>query len=275
MTTKPESLSDFVGPSRDSGDQIVFKMCPVCGCQRYKTYLNPATGFWYCHAAEHSGGGVIDVGSPLVGQGKQVLASLAGHTHEHKWEEVTLPSWTELSCFARRYLRKRGIDDDVADRMGIVEMTDHMRVVVPYFGPSGGIIYWTARKYSEMEDGPKYLAASGRHPLYVLPGWQPSDRLVIVEGVFDAIAVHLAGMSPVLALGGKFLPSYLYPDLERMILPGGSVQIVLDSDALDASIKLRNKLAPRCHVSIVQLPTGEDPASMGNRIRETLRRENV
>ena len=272
MGTLPRTLSDFSGPTRTSGEQVVYQLCPVCGGNRWKTYVNPVTGLWWCHDPQHSGGGRVDIGSPLTGQGQAILSALErpGTPQQIRWPEVQVPSWERLTGRARRYLQKRGISIAQAERLGIAEMQDKMRVIVPYFGPDGSIIYWTARKYSTLEDGPKYLASSGKHPLYVLPGWHPTDHVVVVEGVFDAIAVHQAGLGPVVALGGKFLPAYLRPDLDSLVCSGGHVTVVLDSDALAAAIQLRNKLVTKYSVSIVPLPVGEDPASLGDNLKEML-----
>lgn len=266
----PKSLSDFGGPSRPSGDQVCFMICPVCGSRKWKVYVNPLTGLWWCHAPEHGGGGAVDVGSPLTGQGRAILDLLEGQPAvvENVWPEVSLPAWTELSWRARRYLRRRGIDDDTATRLGIVEMADRMRVVVPYFGPSGGIIYWTARSYSDLEEGPKYLAASGKHPLYVLPNWHPQPDAIVVEGVFDAISISQATGKMAIALGGKACPRYLRGDV--LALVRDSITVCLDADAFADALKLRNSLATKRNVSLALLPPGEDPSSMGEAIKEVL-----
>lgn len=260
------TLADFGGPTRESGGQIVYQHCPVCGCSRWKTYVNTDTGFWYCHAPEHSGGGKIDVGLSLTNRGRMLLeggANLAVH-----WSAVALPTWEPLSGRALRYLARRGIDAARAARLGIVEMEDRMRVIVPYCGPDGEIIYWSARSYSALEDGPKYLAASGRHPLYVRPGWRPVGKLVVVEGVFDAIAVEQYTGHPCVALGGKALPRYLVSDL--LWLGTDSLVLLLDADALGDAIKLRQRLQAQRKVRIVPLPLGKDPADLRGELKELL-----
>lgn len=270
MGDKPTSLADFGGPSRTSGEQIVFQICPVCGSQRWKTYVNPVTGLWYCHAPEHSGGGAVDVGSPLAGQGRAILDLLErpGATPQIDWPEVRVPAWERVTGRARRYLLKRGVTVGQAERLGIAEMQDKMRVIVPYFGPDGSIIYWTARKYSDLEDGPKYLAASGKHPLYVLPSWHPAEIVVVVEGVFDAIAAHAATGITTVALGGKALPRYLVGDL--LGVASRRIVVCLDADALSDALKLRSRLMSKREVTVVPLPLGEDPASMGPKLKELL-----
>jgi DNA primase len=181
---------------------------------------------------------------------------------------MAMPRWTPLGWRARRYLERRGISAEQAAALGIVEMEERMRVVVPYRYRNGSIIYWNARSYSDLEEGPKYLAASGKHPLYVLPQYKVADTLVLVEGVFDAISVaHHTGHT-VAAVGGKALPSYLVPDV--LDLCRRSIVLLLDGDALSGALTLKRKLETKRQVRIVPLPVGEDPASLGAGLRELL-----
>lgn len=268
VVTRPEALADFGGPTRESGGQIVYKNCPVCGSTKWKVYVNPVTGFWFCHDSSHSGGGKVDCGLALAGRGRQLLEELALQTKPQQWRPAVLPRYEPLGRRALRYLMARGISETHAARLGMVEMEDVMRVVVPYYGPDGEIIYWSARSYSKLEGGPKYLAASGRHPLYVRPNWTPSDTVVVVEGMFDAIAVETHTGLHVCGLGGKYLPSYLEPDLLR--LGTRRLVLLLDPDALGDAIKLRSRLQTKRQIKIIPLPVGKDPADMGPDLKEIL-----
>ena len=103
---------------------------------------------------------------------------------------------------------------------------------------------------------PKYMTAPGKHPLYVLPTWTSfEDEVTIVEGVFDAIAFFESTGKPVVAIGGKTLPSYLLPSIDYVASGGRCV--ILDSDALKYSIRLARRLGGRFEV----LPPGHDPGS--------------
>lgn len=268
----PKTMADFGGPSRESGGQIVFKNCPVCGSTRWKLYVNADTGYWFCHSPSHSGGGKVDCGLALAGRGRKLLSERALQSQPETWHPMPMPRYEPLSRRALRYLMARGISERHAARLGIVEMQERMRVVVPYFGPDGELIYWSARAYSSMEDGPKYLAASGRHPLYVRPNWTPASTLVLVEGVFDAIAVEAHTGLPCCALGGKYLPRYLESDL--LGLGSSRLVLLLDPDALGDAIKLRSRLQTKRQVSIVPLPVGQDPADLGPELKEILHAEH-
>lgn len=265
---KPTTLADFGGPTRESGGQIVYQNCPVCGSRRWKVYVNPDTGYWFCHDPSHSGGGKVDCGLALAGRGRKLLEDRALQVQSQQWRPMPMPRYEPLGRRALRYLMARGISESHAARLGIVELQDRMRVVIPFYGPDGEIIYWSARSYSTMEEGPKYLAASGRHPLYVRPNWQPAHTVVLVEGVFDAIAVEAHTKLKCCGLGGKYLPSYLESDMFRICT--NRLVLLLDPDALGDAIKLRLRLQTKREVKIIPLPVGRDPADLGAELKGIL-----
>lgn len=262
---KPRRMSDFVGASRPSGTQMCYQNCPECGAGGWKLYVAPATGKWFCF--KHNSGGMVAVDLPSTGAGAAILAMLEPQPVELTWREIQLPNWTPLCPRALRYLLKRGVGSGVTRRLGLVEMTDRMRILFPYRDDRGQIVWWNSRAYTSLEEGPKYLGAPGRHPLYVLPDWRPSPDVVLVEGVLDAVAVwqHLPGVTAV-ALGGKSLPKYL--ELELLALATGRVSIMLDNDALAHALGLQMRLRSVRETRVVQLPAGEDPASMGAKLLE-------
>jgi len=269
----PRSTMDFVGPSRASGTQINYKHCPVCGNTKWKVYLDPISGRWYCFAGGHSAGGCVEVGLPSTGAGRQVLDRLNGNSRgvsRTEWPEVQLPPFTDLTPRARRYLNKRGLSNETIDKFSLVEWDDpdKFRVLFPFFGPQGRIIYWNSRAYSSLDDGPKYVAAPGKHPLYVVPRWEPGAVRVVTEGVFDAVMVYQWTGISALALCGKSLPRYLEADF--LALTQSSTRLLLDGDALSAALRIRARFSDRRTIRVVPLPVNEDPASMGLRLKELL-----
>jgi DNA primase len=269
---KPTCLADFVGPSRESGTQVNYKHCPVCGDTRWKVYVNPITGKWYCFAGMHSAGGCVDVGLPAEGAGRQLLDQLQNVPAQgaNSWPEIELPPFCDLTPRARKYLHKRGFTDETIARHHLVEWDDpdRFRIIVPFFGAKGCLTYWTSRAYSPLDSGPKYVAASGRHPLYVLPRWEQAARRVVVEGVFDALAVYQGTGLDVVALCGKSLPKYLVPDLAQVV--SGQVDVLLDGDAIGDAFKIRAALATKFAVRIIVLPINTDPADAGEQLKELL-----
>lgn len=255
---RPTSLSDFTGEMRSSGNQLNFRVCPVCGSDKWKTYVDPVSGKWFCFAGQHGGGGCVDVGADADAnaEGRKILDMLERPAPQ-TWHEIQMPPFERLSKAASRYLARRKVD--VAG-LGIVELTDRYRVAWPYYDDAGRLIYWNSRRYSDnLGDGPKYMAAPGRHPLYVPEYRRKPERVVLVEGAFDAWAVNAVDPgSMAVALGGKSLPRYLRKDLTRLLgfAMIKSPLVALDPDALGNAITLAVNIGGR----VVDLPA--DPADL-------------
>ncbi len=259
----PRSLEDFAGETRPSGDQLNYKNCPVCGSDGWNVYVNPDNGGWFCFAGGHNLGGFVEV-SLGDNPGAQLLQTLAGQADTVEWYEIELPPWHELSGGARRYLHSRGVMDATIRTLGLVEWEDKSRILFPYF-VDGALVYWNSRRYSDMmAEGPPYLALHGKHPLYT-PSYK-GDKLptVLVEGVFDAIAVTQAGYRAV-ALGGKSLPRYLVDSLLTIAQKYGIINVFLDSDALARALRIRERLYINKGIEAVRIrlcPAGSDPGDM-------------
>ena len=264
MKTRHLTEADFVGPSRSSGTQISYQHCPVCGADNWKTYLNPATGAWYCFAGQHSGGGKINVGasfSPMA----DLRDKLARTNTSPEWPQMDMPPNYPFGYRARRYLEARGFDPDRCAALGLAEHRTEERIVIPFPGSHGKYIYWSARAYAA-GIAPKYLSAPGKHPLYVLPRWQPHDTVVLVEGPMDALAVYMNTGLPTIALCGKSLPKYLEPDLLHLVTK--HCIVMLDGSALGDALKIAMRLRSRVRTTVVPIPADADPADLGPHVKE-------
>jgi hypothetical protein len=258
--------ADFVGPSKPSGTQVCYQHCPVCGASNWKTYMDPLTGKYFCFAGQHSAGGIVDVGmqfNPMAA----LRDKLTNREAIVSWPPAEMPDSYPFGHRARTYLEQRGLDPDACAAYGWAEHRTEERILVPYPGPAGTWIYWNTRAYASGVT-PKYSAMPGRHPLYVLPRWHPSRRVVLVEGVFDAMAVHQHAGLAAIALGGKSLPAYLRPDL--LYLAADQILVALDGDAIGAGLSLVRQLSHLRDVRFVEIASGEDPASMGPALKEHL-----
>ena len=269
---RPTTLADFAGECKPSGQHICYRYCPVCGSDEWKLYVSPDTGLWKCFAGRHNAGGKVDIGqaADAYTQGQELMDLLSGWQEPVTWDEIDLPPFEPLSKMARRYLRKRGIDEGLAKRLGLVEWEDRFRILFPFFDRAGSLIYWNSRRYSDhVGEGPKYYTADGKHPLYELRfqakytdgETRPMMEVVLVEGIFDALAVHQAGYHAV-ALGGKSLPKYLRQDLLTITQDCGMITVLLDSDALASALTIRNQLSDQRQVAIRVCPPGKDPGDM-------------
>lgn len=228
-----------------------WRHCPSCHRVTWSVSQNPETGAWHCYACEAG-----SAGNKV--QGVDKILSLLKPSDPLEWPEMELPPFEPLSPTARRYLKRRGLTNP--EKYGIMEVEDSTRVVFPYRGPYGRTIYYSTRWY-EPDGRPKYVVATGVRPLYVLPRWEPSDHVIIVEGIMDAIATHEATGEAVIALGGKSLPTYLRPDM-RMLAPSRKT-IMLDNDAagFKAAMRLKGTLRKS---TIHMLPVGVDPSQYFN-----------
>lgn len=256
---RPKTIADFHGEVRPSGEHLNYQVCPKCGHDGWKVYVNPLTGGWFCFAGRHNGGGMVEVGLPTDQITFALLELLYSQPTVPEWDEIDLPPWEPLSKSALRYLRNRNVSPESARTYGLVEWTDKFRIVIPYFY-QGNLIYWNSRRYSTVGSGPSYLSAPGFKPLY-FRHVSGSDQIALVEGVFDAWAVERAGISAV-ALGGKSLPSYLVRFLLTNTEKYGIIDVLLDADALNKALAIRNQLLSKRDVNLCTYPPGVDPADM-------------
>lgn len=232
------------GACRQQGTQVVYQVCPECGNQKWKVYMNPDTGAWICFRCDARGKAKVDITATSL------LDKLKPRV-QHEWPEVRLPEWTKLSRTGRKYLRDRGIHRP--EDFGIVELKDSTRVLIPYRGPQGKVIYWATRSF--IDDGlPKYVTATGRKPLYVLPDWTAGRPTVLVEGVVDAIVHYIATGISTIALGGKSVARYNRASVNS--LAGEDAVVMLDSDATAQAVKIAREF----NMKLKLLPPGMDPA---------------
>ena len=282
MSNIPRTISDFRGECRESGDQLNYKDCPVCGSTAWKVFVDRTKGKWVCFGGRHPSpprggypGGNLKIEGSDDAPGAHILELLKAEDSVLEWGEMDLPDWEPLGNVAKLYLARRGIMENFRTALGLVEWTDKHRILIPYLDEAGQLIYYTSRRYSEqLGEGPKYLTAPGKHPLYFLGGitFEQTGKVVIVEGCFDAMKVSLAGYDAI-ALGGKSLPRYLESLLIKFLLiklltdvhKCGIIYLLLDRDAMPQALRIRNLLTSKPGIKDVQIrlcPHGMDPGDM-------------
>ena len=265
---RAQTLDDFGGEWRPSGDQMNFRLSPCCASQNYKLYVASETGLWHCFRC--GAGGKVSVPMDAGALRRRFLNR--GTSSEVEWRPIDLPKGTTLGRRAGHLLvGNYQIWMEQAQGLGMYESEG--RVIVPYCDAVGDVIYFTGRTFTGQE--PKYWNAPGRHPLYV-PRYSKistanSDSLVLVEGPMDAAKVFLSCIENVAAIGGKSLPRYMLREVLKM--EPRRVRVMLDADAMAASIKLAAQLVPFVDVvERITLPQGQDPGSMDpDAIRRLLR----
>ena len=147
------------------------------------------------------------------------------------------------------------------------------RVIVPIHDRQGRVIGFGGRSLDGSE--PKYLNSpetelfeKGKH-LFGLDkasnAIRKNDRAVVVEGYFDVIALHAAGITNAVASLGTALSSQQITQLCRV---SDSKRIVLNFDADGAGVRAANRaigeveqlaLQGQLELRVLHLPTGKDP----------------
>jgi len=94
--------------------------------------------------------------------------------------------------------------------------------------------------------------------------------VIVVEGIFDCVKVHQAGMPSVVALMGAVLYE---PQCRALLGRFRNVILMLDGDIAGqrAATSIAVKLQPRRPVRVVELPAGQQPDQLSmQEIREIL-----
>jgi DNA primase len=147
------------------------------------------------------------------------------------------------------------------------------RLMVPLIAPGGAVFGFGARAFGDEQ--PKYLNSpesavyhKGQY-LFALEQARkfvkPEGEIVVVEGYFDAIAMHQAGIRNTVATSGTALTADHAHVLKRM---SRGVALTYDGDAAGQQAMLRSLgvlLAEGLDVVVVDLPAGEDPDSLVRR----------
>lgn len=147
------------------------------------------------------------------------------------------------------------------------------RVIIPIKDTQSRVIGFGSRTLSE-ENQPKYLNSpetplfDKSKTLYALDRAKKSisqeDRVIVVEGYFDAIALHIAGITNVVASLGTAFTDY---QLKQLLRYTPSKQVILNFDADKAGIKATERAiaevkdlvyAGQVQLRVLNLPGGKD-----------------
>lgn len=186
-------------------------LCPVCN--RWKLYVNPELRWWICFYCDEGGGNRAllrkvgleaeeDAASEFArlrararGQIKPPAAPVSNHKHAMpEGFQVATPDKTGLFAEAmREFLHKRGVTDEMIVKWNLGYCTSGKLVghlIIPVTDLEGTIISFQARRL--MGQGPKsYNPPGDAGLLFNMNFAKASPGLVLVEGPFDAMAVHM------------------------------------------------------------------------------------
>ena len=147
------------------------------------------------------------------------------------------------------------------------------RLMVPLVAPGGEVLGFGARPIGDEQ--PKYLnspESSVYHKSQFLFALEqarkhvrPDGEVVVVEGYFDAIALHQAGIRNTVATSGTALTADHARQLRRL---ARGVALTFDGDSAGQDAMQRSLgvlLAEGLDVVVVDLPPGDDPDTMVRR----------
>jgi DNA primase len=147
------------------------------------------------------------------------------------------------------------------------------RLVVPLMAPGGSVLGFGARTMGDEQ--PKYLnspESSVYHKSQFLFALEQARKhvradgdVVVVEGYFDAIALHQAGIRNTVATSGTALTADHARQLRRL---ARGVALTYDGDAAGQEAMLRSLgvlLAEGLDVMVLDLPVGDDPDTLVRR----------
>ena len=182
----------------------------------------------------------------------------------------------------RRHLLGRKVDEAVAIKAGLLVTRrqgqgcyDRFRdrVIFPIKDASGRLVSFGGRLMGPGEpkylNGPESLVFKKSANLYNLDlaraAMRKKDRAVVVEGYFDVIACHQAGVDEAVAPMGTALTS-----LQARRLKGQAGEVVLVFDGDEAGRKAARRSLPvflseGVYPKVVLLPAGEDPDSLARK----------
>ena len=220
------------------------------------------------------------LGDPSLGGAARTYLEQRGITRETQREfrlGLSLPGWENLVSRLRgRFSDEVLLEARLAGRKEGGRSTFDWfrnRLMVPLIAPGGSVLGFGARAMGD--DNPKYLNSpeSGvYHKGRFLFGLEQARRtvkadgeMVVVEGYFDAIALHQAGIRNTVATSGTALTADHAHALRRLVR---GVALTYDGDAAGQQAMLRSLgvlLAEGLDVVVVDLPAGDDPDSLVRR----------
>jgi DNA primase len=182
------------------------------------------------------------------------------------------------------YLKDRGFSPDTIAtfRVGYCTGKGIMagRIAIPIHNEQGELVAYAGRWPGEPpEEEGKYKLPTGFHKSYVVYNLHRAKELakekglIVVEGFFDAMRLHEAGVRNVVALMGSSLSDVQERLIVESVGPGGKVALMFDED--EAGWKGReevlSRLSGRVYVRVIGLgEEGTQPDGLGADAIQTL-----
>jgi DNA primase len=265
---------------RRSGKDQYRGCCPIHrGRGRDAFHVNLARNIFHCFSCG-AGGTVLDFIAAIEGcslfEAAQKLQAMRcssppstpnGKELVTERRKVSPPlgfKLTGVDC-AHPYLAERGITEKTAIEFGVGFYTGpglmHGRLVIPIHNADGELVAYCGRSVDQMQ--PRYRVPSGFAKSEILfnmhrAGPGEGQCVIVVEGFFDCMKIHQAGIRSVVGLMGSVLyETQRHALLERF----RHATLLLDGDPAGrkASNIIAKTLRPHCDVRVVLLPDGVQP----------------
>ena len=267
---------------RRSGKDQHRGRCPIHrGEGREAFHANLVRNVFHCFACG-AGGTVLDFVAAMehcsLYDAAQKLQAMAGSSGQvtptannkelvTKRRRVTLPlnfTLTGIDC-SHPYLARRGITEKTAVDFGVGFYAGpglmHGRLVISIHNADGELIAYCGRSVDQTQ--PRYRLPSGFAKSEILFNMHRAaagmdNSVVVVEGFFDCMKVHQAGIRSVVGLMGSALYA---PQRQALLERFRHVILMLDGDPTGrkASVVISQQLRQHCHVRVVWLPDGVQP----------------
>jgi DNA primase len=255
--------------------------CPIHhGDGRDAFHVNLARNVFHCFACG-AGGTVLDFVAAMEGcslfEAAQMLKSMCSTTPltliRNEKELVTerrrvcLPLNFTLTGidYSHPYLAERGITQKTALEFGVGFYAGpglmHGRLVIPIHNADGELVAYCGRSVDQTQ--PRYRVPPAFAKSEILfnmhrAAAQGGNTVVVVEGFFDCMKMHQAGVRSVVGLMGAALyETQRHTLLERF----HHIILLLDGDPTGrkASAVIAQKLRPQCCLRVIPLPDGVQP----------------
>lgn len=261
---KIDLLESAFGKSKvaNAGTNISVE-CPVCkknsknGTGKKKLSIDLSKGIYHCWVCESKGRSIGHFVKNNLNVSKSLLIKIF-EIFDFKIEkedlittQIKLPSDFKLlsqtkdksSKYAISYLENRGLtpDDFIKYKIGISKEKEYInRLIFPSFDENLNLNYFLSRTFDSSQKI-KYKNCIEKRSNIIfnenLIDW--SQKIVLVEGVFDAIKVSHNNVIPML---GSWIDQnhYLF---RRIVIEGSEVVLGLDPDAYEKTLKIAENFA--------------------------------
>lgn len=173
--------------------------------------------------------------------------------------------------YSHPYLADRGIDRETAIEFGIGFYPGpglmHGRLVIPIHNADGELIAYCGRSVDQTR--PRYRLPPAFAKSEVLFNMHRAaagmeNSIVVVEGFFDCMKVHQAGVRSVVGLMGSVLHE---PQRQALLRRFRQITLLLDGDPAGrkASSVIASTLRSRCSVRVILLPDGVQPDQLAEK----------